>query len=107
MSSAQPSTSTSIPAPIPDPVADNFKVFRPPVVVNATLPQLPESYFTPTVADLSAAQSTLQARREALVNRPLTLKKDREEAERKKRERWPEVSCAAHRRHTRIAQQRS
>ena len=53
---------------------------------------LPESYFTPTAADLKAAQATLTARSQALVNAPLQLRTTREAAERAKRDRWPNVS---------------
>jgi tether containing UBX domain for GLUT4 len=54
---------------------------------------LPDSYFTPTTADLKAAQSTLAARTSALVNAPLRLRATREVNEKAKRERWPNV-CA-------------
>lgn len=54
--------------------------------------ELPESYFTPTAADLKAAQATLTARTQTLVNAPLQLRATREAAEKEKRGRWPNVS---------------
>lgn len=54
--------------------------------------ELSESYFTPTAADLKAAQATLTARTQALVNTPLQLRGTREATEKAKRDRWPNVS---------------
>ena len=52
---------------------------------------LPDEYFTPTAADLKAAQSTLAARTQALVNAPLQLRTVREAETKAKRDRWPQV----------------
>lgn len=52
---------------------------------------LPDSYFTPTVADLMSAQSQLAARTQAMVNAPLQLRATREAGEKAKRDRWPNV----------------
>lgn len=53
--------------------------------------ELPESYFAPTAADLKAAQATLTARTQAMVNAPLQLRATREAVERAKKDRWPNV----------------
>lgn len=53
---------------------------------------LPDEYFDPTTADLKAAQSTLAARTQALVNAPLELRSVREARDQAKRDRWPNVS---------------
>lgn len=53
---------------------------------------LPDSYFTPTVADLKSAQATLSARTQALTNAPLQLRAGREAEEKAKRDRWAKVS---------------
>ena len=53
--------------------------------------QIPDSFFTPTAADLKAAQATLSARTHALVNAPLQLRAAREAEEKVKRDRWPNV----------------
>ncbi len=52
---------------------------------------LPDEYFTPTAADLRAAQSQLAARTQALTNAPLRLKTAREAEDKAKRDRWPNV----------------
>jgi len=68
----------------------DFKVYKAPASSSGSpLGELPESYFTPTAADLKAAQATLTARSQALVNAPLQLRATREAAERAKRDRWP------------------
>ncbi len=56
---------------------------------------LPDDYFTPTAADLRAAQTQLAARTQALTNAPLKLKATREAEEKAKQDRWPtvRVSC--------------
>lgn len=53
--------------------------------------ELPESYFIPSAADLKAAQATLTARTQTLVNAPFQLRATREATERAKRDRWPNV----------------
>jgi tether containing UBX domain for GLUT4 len=58
------------------------------------LADLPDEYFSPTAADLKAAQQTLSARTQALVNAPLQLRAVREANEKAKLDRWPNVSCA-------------
>jgi len=67
----------------------DFKVYKPPRMASTSLPELPDSYFTPTTADLRAAQQTLSARTQSLVNTPLQLRAVREANEKAKRERWP------------------
>ncbi|KAF8899874.1 hypothetical protein CPB84DRAFT_1779594 [Gymnopilus junonius] len=72
---------------------ENFKVYRPPSI-SPTLPvnDLPDDYFTPTAADLKAAQAVLSARTQALVNAPLKPRSVREAEVKAKRDRWPETT---------------
>ncbi|KAG6911691.1 hypothetical protein DXG01_007941 [Tephrocybe rancida] len=70
----------------------SFKVYKPSTIASpAPPPSLPDEYFNPTPADLKAAQSTLAARSQALVNAPLELRSVRDAREQKKRERWPNL----------------
>ncbi|KAJ7243712.1 hypothetical protein C8J57DRAFT_1083585 [Mycena rebaudengoi] len=81
--------------PPPAPAVDTtpFKVYRPPSSSSsAAPPPLPDSYFTPTAADLQRAQAGLAARTQALQNRPLVMRGVREEEERKRHERYPETT---------------
>ncbi|KAI0956485.1 hypothetical protein AcV7_006875 [Taiwanofungus camphoratus] len=55
-----------------------FRYYRPPQSAVPTRHDLPESYFTPSVADLKAAQASLSARTQALVNAPLRTQAMRE-----------------------------
>ncbi|KAF9473748.1 hypothetical protein BDN70DRAFT_885577 [Pholiota conissans] len=97
-SASQPSSSTAsaAPAPVqqqqPPQEPTDFKLYRPPVTTVSTPVQLPDDYFTPTAADLRAAQSTLAARTQALVNAPLQLRAQREAETKAKRDRWPQTS---------------
>ncbi|KAF9243563.1 hypothetical protein BU15DRAFT_43092 [Melanogaster broomeanus] len=71
----------------------DFKVYKPPESSGGpSLGELPESYFTPTPADLKVAQATLTARTQALVNAPLQLRATREALEKTKRDRWPNTT---------------
>ena len=58
----------------------------------------PDSYFTPSPADIQTAQATLSARTHALTDRPLELKAVREAREKAKRDRWPNVRGSMHHR---------
>lgn len=70
-----------------------FKVYKPPSSgASLSSSDLPDSYFTPSAADLKAAQSTLAARTSALVNAPLQLRATREASEKAKRDRWPNTT---------------
>jgi len=71
------------PAPVP------FKVYKPTDTITRVPPPLPDEYFEPTAEDVRAAQATLTARTQALVNAPLQLKSAREATEKARRERWP------------------
>jgi len=51
--------------------------------------ELPESYFTPTAADLQLAQAQLSARTHALTDAPFKGRAVREAEDKAKRERWP------------------
>lgn len=77
--------STSSPAP------DVFKVYKPSSGSSSLLANLPDVDLTPTAADIKAAQATLTARTQALVNAPLQLRAAREAEIKAKRDRWPET----------------
>lgn len=53
---------------------------------------LPDEYFSPTMADLKAAQATLSGRTQALVNAPLQLRANREASEKARLDRWPNTT---------------
>ena len=53
--------------------------------------ELPDGYFTPTIADLKARQQHLHARAVAANNAPLLTRAQREEQAKMKRDRWPNV----------------
>ncbi|KAF5388088.1 hypothetical protein D9615_000246 [Tricholomella constricta] len=98
--STSSSTDTSVVSHVPKPetstvTADQptFKVYKPSHVASqAPPPPLADDYFTPTAADLKAAQQTLAARTQALVNAPLELRAARETREQAKRDRWPNTT---------------
>ncbi|EPQ54133.1 hypothetical protein GLOTRDRAFT_116769 [Gloeophyllum trabeum ATCC 11539] len=70
--------------------AVSYKVFRPAQSGPASPPpELPDSYFQPTAADLQLAQAQLSARTQALTEAPFKTKAAREAEEKAKRERWP------------------
>lgn len=54
--------------------------------------ELPDSYFQPSTADLKAAQASLSARTQALVNAPLRTQAMRDAEEKSKRARWPNTT---------------
>ncbi|TFK47748.1 hypothetical protein OE88DRAFT_1635785 [Heliocybe sulcata] len=92
MSSETPSTSAAEAAPpsqsTEEPVS--YKVFRPPQSgPSPPRASLPESYFTPTAADLQLAQAQLSARTQALTDAPFKTQAAREAEAKVKRERWP------------------
>ncbi|KAK0223020.1 hypothetical protein IW262DRAFT_1458036 [Armillaria fumosa] len=72
--------------------APEFKVYKPSDVAAVAPSALPDEYFTPTAADLKAAQSQLAARTQALTNAPLRLRADRDAEEKAKRDRWPNTT---------------
>ncbi|KAF8958326.1 hypothetical protein BDZ97DRAFT_1668664 [Flammula alnicola] len=69
----------------------DFKLYKPPKTAPTSPVNLPDEYFTPSAADLKAAQATLSARTHALVNAPLQLRAVREAEVKAKRDRWPET----------------
>lgn len=89
-------TDTPIPHPEQGPNSENlveeqptYKVFKPlGVMLLPPAPNLPDDYFTPTPADLKAAQQTLSAKTQALVDAPLQLRAVREANEKAKLDRW-------------------
>ncbi|KAG2146073.1 uncharacterized protein EDB93DRAFT_1104471 [Suillus bovinus] len=87
-------TSTSGSISAGDTAATEFKVYKPPnsSTTSAPLEELPDSYFTPSPADLKAAQATLSARTRSLVDAPLQVRAQREAAETSKRDRWPNTT---------------
>jgi len=72
----------------------SFKVYKPAGSQAGPTPleDLPDSYFTPTTADIMGAQATLTARTQAIVNAPLQLRSQREAADKAKRDRWPNTT---------------
>jgi len=90
-SSNGPSPDTLEPA---HPEVSSFKVYKPagPQIGPTPPEDLPDSYFTPTTADIIGAQATLTARTQALVNAPLQLRSQREAADKAKRDRWPNTT---------------
>jgi tether containing UBX domain for GLUT4 len=71
-----------------------FKLYKPATsqIEHPSPDDIPDSYFTPTAADLKVAQATLSARTQALVNAPLQLRAQREAVEKSKRDRWPNTT---------------
>ncbi|CCM04684.1 uncharacterized protein FIBRA_06870 [Fibroporia radiculosa] len=65
-----------------------LRYYRPPQSTS-TRRELPDSYFQPSTADLKAAQASLSARTQALVNAPLRTQAMRDAEEKAKRARWP------------------
>lgn len=53
--------------------------------------ELSDSYFTPTAVDLKAAQDSLTARTQALVNAPLRTQAMRDEEQKSKAAKYPTV----------------
>ncbi|KAH9848430.1 hypothetical protein C2E23DRAFT_434940 [Lenzites betulinus] len=83
--------SPSNPAP-PPPSAPAVRYFRPPGdAPQPPVPELPDTYFDVTAADLRAQQASLAARRDALQNAPLRTAAMRESEDKKRRARWPQT----------------
>ncbi|GBE88440.1 hypothetical protein BKA93DRAFT_768555 [Sparassis latifolia] len=91
--SSQPTSSTTEPKSSEPPVAvePEFKYYRAPQSIAAPR-ELPDSYFTPTYADLKAAQASLTARTQALTNAPLRTQAMRDAEDKVKRARWPHTA---------------
>ncbi|KAA1467389.1 hypothetical protein DENSPDRAFT_832426 [Dentipellis sp. KUC8613] len=89
ISAREPSTASSS-SQTPDPAS--YKVYKPPRTGHNSPRELPDDYFTPSTADLKAAQAALSARTQALTNAPFQTRAVRENAEKAKRERWPETT---------------
>ncbi|KAF7299433.1 UBX domain-containing protein [Mycena indigotica] len=69
-----------------------FKVYKPSASASRPLPPLSDEDLTPTAADLKAAQNSLSARTQALVDAPLQLRAVREAEQKAKRDRWPNTT---------------
>ncbi|EIM91185.1 uncharacterized protein STEHIDRAFT_152843 [Stereum hirsutum FP-91666 SS1] len=69
--------------------SSSFKVYNPPRTAAASPRDLPDSYFEPSAADIRSAQAALHARTQALTDAPFQTRAAREQAEKKKTERWP------------------
>ncbi|KAH8094570.1 hypothetical protein BXZ70DRAFT_365123 [Cristinia sonorae] len=76
------------PSNVEQPKAD-FRVYRPPQSKGGAPAELPEAYFQPSAADLKAAQASLSARTQALVNAPLRTSVMREAEDKARRAKWP------------------
>ncbi|CAL1715722.1 unnamed protein product [Somion occarium] len=92
-SASEPTSSVSpaqaIQSPSAQPEKPSFRVYRPPQASTTSPRELPEDYFTPSAADLKAAQASLSARTQALVNAPLRNRAVREAEETAKRAKYP------------------
>ncbi|KAL1745409.1 hypothetical protein HDZ31DRAFT_63156 [Schizophyllum fasciatum] len=87
-----PPVTTLAPA-VPAPAPADYKVYKPSDWSHLhPPPPPPDAYFTPSPADVQAAQATLSARTHALTDRPLELRAVRDARERAKRERWPNTT---------------
>ena len=60
-------------------------------IMNTVGEELPDDYFTPTLADIKVRQQQLHARTVSLNNAPLLTRAQREEQAKMKRDRWPNV----------------
>ncbi|OCH94883.1 hypothetical protein OBBRIDRAFT_884435 [Obba rivulosa] len=69
----------------------SFKYYRPPTS-SAQPRELPDSYFTPTAAELRAQQASLSARTDALTNAPWRTRAMRDAEDKAKRARWPQTT---------------
>ncbi|KZT65873.1 hypothetical protein DAEQUDRAFT_768477 [Daedalea quercina L-15889] len=83
-----PAASSNTSAQQDRPEQPSFRYFRPPQT-GLERKDLPDSYFQPSTADLKAAQASLSARTQALVNAPLKTQAIRDAEEKAKRARWP------------------
>jgi tether containing UBX domain for GLUT4 len=66
-------------------------VYKPPAII-APSENLPDEYFTPTLADLKERQEQLHARTTTLSNAPLLTRVQREQQTKAKRDRWPNTT---------------
>jgi len=82
-------TPASVPSIVPNQPAPTYRLYRPPRTAANTPRELPESYFTPTTADLKAAQDSLTARVNALSNAPLRTQAMRDAEAKAKHLRYP------------------
>jgi tether containing UBX domain for GLUT4 len=79
-------------APTPDHPEQPFTIYKAPQSSPQPAPDLPDSFFTPTSSDLKAAQATLSARTQNLVNAPLQVRAAREATAKAKAEKWPNTT---------------
>jgi hypothetical protein len=61
-------------------------------LITVILEDLPDDYFTPTIADLKERQRQLHQQAVTLNNAPLLTRAQREQQIKTKRDRWPNVS---------------
>jgi len=72
---------------------EEFKVYKPPAISAAPSGQdLPDDYFTPTLADLRERQAQLHARTTTLSDAPLLTRAQREQQTKAKQDRWPNTT---------------
>ncbi|THH28230.1 hypothetical protein EUX98_g5949 [Antrodiella citrinella] len=91
MSSAEPIASMDDASASSDNAQVDFRVYKPPHSAAGSPADLPDSYFTPSAADLKAAQASLSARTQSLVNAPLRTQAMREADDKAKRAKWPTI----------------
>jgi len=73
------------------PPPEEFKVYKSPAI-SAPQEDLPDDYFTPTIADLKERQAQLHARTTSLNSAPLLTRTQREQQTKTKRDRWPNTT---------------
>ncbi|KAF8274822.1 hypothetical protein EI94DRAFT_1561231 [Lactarius quietus] len=71
---------------------EEFKVYKPPAISAAPSEDLPDDYFTPTLADLRERQAQLHARTTTLSDAPLLTRAQREQQTKAKQDRWPNTT---------------
>lgn len=90
MSSTLPPTEITPVGTVLEASVDDYKVYRPPQTAGNVGPRdLHESFFTPSPADLKAAQDSLSARTQALVNAPLRTQAMRDAELKAKMAKYP------------------
>ncbi|TFK99151.1 hypothetical protein BDV98DRAFT_551854 [Pterulicium gracile] len=84
---------TAIPSNSPPPAqSTSYVVYKPPVNLSSPVPNLPDSFFTPTSSDLKSAQATLSSRTRNLNDSPLQLRASREAALQARAEKYPNTT---------------
>ncbi|GJE85667.1 Ubiquitin regulatory domain X-containing protein [Phanerochaete sordida] len=88
--SSVPPAAEPVPAATSPASANEFKVYKPPQTTGPIGPRdLNDSFFTPSAADLKAAQDSLSARTQALTNAPLRTQAMRDAELKAKMAKYP------------------